>query len=66
MQGLDRAADNFNKMIEKGKNEIRSVVGHITESISLNFTPSDVDDLYSHFSNAKVCQYLEFIKEAEN
>jgi hypothetical protein len=53
-------------MIEKGKNEIRSVVGHITESISLNFTPSDVDDLYSHFSNAKVCQYLEFIKEAEN
>jgi hypothetical protein len=53
-------------MIERGKNEIRSVVGHIAEAISLNFTPNDVDDLYRSFSNAKVCQYLEFIKEAEN
>jgi hypothetical protein len=41
-------------------------VEHIAESINLNFTPSDVDDLYSSFNNAKVCQYLEFIKEAEN
>jgi hypothetical protein len=58
--------DNFNSLVNKYKSEIKSVIAHLEEGINLNFTPSDVDDLYSHFTNSKVCEYLDFIKEAEN
>ena len=42
------------------------MIAHLEESVSLNFQASDVEGLYGDFTNAKVCQYLDFIKEAEN
>lgn len=66
MQSLDRVVEKFSTQVEKCKMQIRSIIEHMEESVNLNFTPQDVDTLYRELSNAKVCEYLELIKEAEN
>lgn len=62
IQGLDRAVDNFNALVGKCKSEIKAAVSHLAESVSLTFQPNDVENLYSNLTNARVCEYLDFIK----
>ncbi len=43
-----------------------SIFSRIKESVNLNFTQADIQDLYADLTNTNVCEYLSFIKEAEN
>jgi hypothetical protein len=66
MQAIDIQANEFMSMVDKCKEQLLSIFNRIKESINLNFTQADIEDLFGDLNNNNVCEYLAFIKEAEN
>lgn len=53
-------------MVDKCKEQLLGIFSRIKESINLDFTQADIEDLYADLTNSNVCEYLSFIREAEN
>jgi hypothetical protein len=56
---------SFAKQVDRNKVKLKEVISFAKESVNLQFTSSDILQVYQQLDNPTVCKYLALIREAE-